>query len=182
MMCPLTRRNKMKNWLKYSLIGLLVVVVLAGVVVGILYFRDHRYHHPDLVAVTLGLKEKELQGQIRSGKTVEELAEEAGISPDEFQEKMQEAWEEDFTSRLEQALKDDRITQEQYDWLKEGVDQGYLGADSDLMGFLGWGVFGPGKGILLYDFGPRPGMFYGQHSPGGLRMPGSGLDRDLPED
>jgi hypothetical protein len=171
----------MEKWLKYSIIGILVVGVLAGAVVGILYIRDHRSHYPDLLANTLGLKEKELRSQIRSGKTVEELAEEAGISPDQFQEKMQEAWEENYTSRLEQALKDDKITQDQYDWLMEGVNQGYLGADSNLMGFLGWGAFGAGKGNLLYDFSPRPGMFDGRHNPGDFRMPGSGLDRDLPE-
>jgi hypothetical protein len=95
-------------------------------------------------AEALDMTTDELITALRSGKTLEQLAEEAGVDLQNVQDAIQAAHEEELRTRIEQAVSDGTMTQEKADWLLEGLEKGFL----DGPGF-GFG-FGP------HEFGPRP--------------------------
>jgi len=141
----------MKPILKYTLIGLLVVV--AGIsVAGVAYAQGDGPGMRDGLAELLGLTREELRGQFQDGKTLEEIAEAAGIDLETFREDMRQTHQEDLNTRIEEALANGDITQEHADWLLDGLDEGFL--NGPFVGFGGCGSDGrPDKD------GPRlPGM------------------------
>ena len=92
-----------------------------------------------IAAEALNMTTDELITALRSGKTLEELATEAGVDIQEVQDAIQAAHEEELRARIEQAVADGTMTQEKADWLLEGLEKGFLD--------------GPGFG---FGFGPRP--------------------------
>jgi uncharacterized protein HemX len=129
----------MNKALKYSLIALLVVAVVGITAVGVAYAQgnDHLQPH-DMLAELLGLTPDELRDEMQSGASMEDLAEAADVDLDAFWAEMQEAREEEHKDRLQEALDNGDITQEQYDWMLEGFDNGFMGGK----GFGGRGGFG----------------------------------------
>jgi hypothetical protein len=117
----------MKPILKYTLIGLLVVAVAGITIVGVAYAEGDFPKGREALAELLGLTVDELKEQIQGGKTVEDLADEAGVDLDAFHEAMQEERLEDLGSRIEEALAAGDITQAHADWLLEGLEKGFLG-------------------------------------------------------
>ena len=98
-----------------------------------------------IAAEALNMTTDELITELRSGKTLEEIATEAGVDFQEVQDAIQEARATNMRERIQQALDDGTITQEHAGWLLEGLDKGFLG------GAGGFGLGGPhGPG-----FGPR---------------------------
>ncbi len=94
----------------------------------------------DTMADALGLTPVELFTELHGGKTLEDVAEEQGVDLEALQETMQAAREDAMRKRIEQAVEDGKISQEQADWMLEGLENGY--------GPMGRG-FGHGRGGRL---------------------------------
>jgi hypothetical protein len=144
----------MKPVYKYTLIGLLVVGLVGITAVGIAYAQGDPPHPWEALAEFLGLTEEELKDQLQDGKTPQELADDAGINLEEFRESMQNAWEKNFKSRIQEALADDEISQDHANWLTEGLEKGFLGGNRMGDGLPGRGRFE--EGDRPKPFGERP--------------------------
>jgi len=80
----------------------------------------------DAVAEALGLTPTELFEELHSGKTLSEIAEEQGVDLQALQDEANAARIEAMRERIAQAIEDGDITQEQADWLLEGLENGYM--------------------------------------------------------
>lgn len=96
----------------------------------------------DAVAEVLNLTPTQLFEQLHSGKTLEEIAEAQGVDIIKVQEAAQAARVQAMKDAINQAVQDGRISQEEADWLLEGLEKGYL------PGRWGRGGFGRGMGGL----------------------------------
>jgi len=123
----------MKRILKYTLIGLLVVAVAGVSVAGVAYAQGDGPRGRDSIAELLGLTTEELREQLQDGKTIQELAEEAGVDLGSFKDEMRATNQVDMQTRIDEALAKGEITQEHADWLLEGLEKGFL--DGPLVGF-----------------------------------------------
>jgi hypothetical protein len=111
----------------------------------------------EIVAEMLGFETvEELAAELRGGKNLAELAEEAGVELQDIQDAVTAAREDAMREGIEQAVEDGDLTREHADWLLEGLDKGFMGGRSS-------GKFG-GMGGL----GGRGGF----RGPGGFGMPG----------
>ena len=97
-----------------------------------------------VAAEALNMTTDELITALRSGKTLEELADAAGVDLQDVQDAIQAARATDMRDRIQQALDDGTITQEHADWLLEGLDKGFIGGPG---GFGIGGPHGPGFGV-----------------------------------
>jgi len=106
-------------------------------------FGRGRYSREALAAAAevLGTTADELSTQLWGGKTLAELADEAGVELQAVRDAIEAAQLEAIRADIAQAVEDGSITQAQADWLLEGLDNGYWGSGS---GF-GRG-FGMGRG------------------------------------
>jgi len=91
----------------------------------------------DAVAEALGLTPEELFAELHAGKTLEEIATEQGVEMTAVQDAMNAAQSKATRQSIEQAVEDGRMSQEQADWMLEGIEQGFFP--------MGRG-FGPGWG------------------------------------
>ena len=91
----------------------------------------------DTAAETLGLTPEELFAELRAGKSMDELAEEQGVELDALHETVNADRAEVRREAIEQAVEDGSLTQEQADWMLEGLEQGL---------FPGGQSFGRGRG------------------------------------
>lgn len=95
----------------------------------------------DAVAQVLGMSTDDLSAALKSGKTLPQLAEEAGVEMQQIHEALQAVRAESMREHIAQALESGNITQEHADWLLEGLDKGFLGGP-------GFGLRGrPEKGV-----------------------------------
>ena len=99
-----------------------------------------------VAAEALDMTTDELINELRGGKTLEQIAEEAGVDFAEVQAAIQEAAQTEFRDRIQQAVDAGTITQAHADWLLEGLEQGFIGGPGGfgLGGGHGHGLFGPG--------------------------------------
>jgi hypothetical protein len=109
--------------------------------------RGRGLGQPELEAAAkvLGMTTDELSTALQSGKTLEELAQSANVDVQAVKDAIQAAHATEMRSRIQQAVTDGTITQENADWLLEGLDKGFIGVP---------GAFGFGHG------------FGGPHGPG----------------
>jgi hypothetical protein len=109
--------------------------------------RGRGLGQPELEAAAkvLGMTTDELSTALQSGKTLEQLAQDANVDVQDVQDAIQAAHTTEMRSRIQQAVTDGTITQENADWLLEGLDKGFIS---------GPGAFGFGHG------------FGGPHGPG----------------
>ncbi len=91
----------------------------------------------DTLAEALGLTPEQLFAELHAGKTLEEIAEAQGVELEAVQAAMEAAHKEAMRQQIAQAVEDGRMSQEQADWLLEGIEKGYTP--------MGRG-FGPGRG------------------------------------
>ncbi len=77
-------------------------------------------------AKALGLTADELELQLWGGRSLADLAERAGVELADVQAAIQQARLDALRTRLQQAVDDERITQEQADWLLVGAENGWL--------------------------------------------------------
>lgn len=80
-----------------------------------------------IAAKALNMTTDELITALRSGKTLEEIATEAGVDFQDVQDTIQAARATEMRDRIQQALDAGTITQEHADWLLEGLDKGFIG-------------------------------------------------------
>lgn len=108
----------------------------------------------DTIAEALGLTPDELFTESHDeGKTVVEIAEERGVDLSAVKDTLDARRDEARREAIQQAVEDGRITQEQADWMLEGIEQGYG---------LGYGGRGMGRGG---HFGMRGGGGLGLFGP-----------------
>ena len=137
----------MNKFLKYTLLAMLVVGVLGISAVGVAYAQEDDPVHPmEALADLLGLTFDDLREKIHDGSNLDDLAETAGVDLDAFWQEMHETREEDHKERLQEALQNGDITQEQYNWMMEGFENGYMGGGMGPGGFHGRGGFGESDG------------------------------------
>ena len=111
----------------------------------------------EAAAEALGMTADELSAQLWGGKTLAELADEAGVDLQAVRDAVEAAQVEAVRDAIAQAVEDGSITHAHADWLLEGLDNGYWGG--------GHGM-GPG-------FGMGRGGFSGPRGFGGSGAPGS---------
>jgi hypothetical protein len=99
----------------------------------------------EAAAKVLGMTTDELSTALQGGKTIEQLAQDANVDLQDVQDAIQAAHATEMRTRIQQAVTDGKITQENADWLLEGLDKGFIGVP---------GAFGFGHG------------FGGPHGPG----------------
>lgn len=80
----------------------------------------------DAAAEALGLTPEELFSQLHSGKTLEEIAQARGVDLEKVWEAVRAARVRAMKEAIQQAVKDGRMSQEQADWLLEGLEKGYF--------------------------------------------------------
>lgn len=97
-------------------------------------------------ADALDMTTDELTAELQGGKTLEQIAEQAGVDYADIQAAVQAARETEIRERIQQALDDGTITQENADWLLEGLEKGFMG----MRGGFGFG------GMHGHGFGPGP--------------------------
>lgn len=93
----------------------------------------------EAAAEALNMTTDELTTALQSGKTLEQIAEEAGVDFADVQSAIQAAHAAEMRERIQQAVEDGIITQENADWLLEGLDKGFIGVPG------GFGFGGPHK-------------------------------------
>ena len=130
----------MKAILKFTLIGLLAVVVAGITVAGVAYAQGDGPDGREGLVELLGLTREELRDQLQDGKTLEVLAEAAGVDLETYREEMRQTKQVDLKIKIEEALANGDITQDHADWLLEGLNKGFL--DSPFVGLGGRGSGG----------------------------------------
>lgn len=89
-------------------------------------FGGRSWESFDAMAEALNLTPTQLFEQLHEGKTLEEIAEAQGVDLDAVMEAAQAARIQEMKDAINQAVEDGQITQEQADWLLEGLDKGYI--------------------------------------------------------
>jgi len=153
----------MKNKMLMVIAGLLAALLVVGVIGATNTFaqgsNDLLQHghgpggprglgQPELEAAAkvLGMTTDEVSTALQSGKTLQDLADEAGVKIEDVQAAIQAAHATELRDRIAQAVANGTITQENADWLLEGLDKGFIGVP---------GAFGFGGPHGPWD-GPRP--------------------------
>ncbi|WP_298008303.1 MULTISPECIES: hypothetical protein [Anaerolinea] len=159
---------KKSVWMVLSILMLVGVVSLAGVSLvhaqtatppapgtgtpGLYRETMREYMHAAL-AEQLGLTKEELETRLSEGQTVYQIAQEKGLSVDEFRTLMINA----RTTALDRMVADGVITQEQADWMKtRGLGRGGRAGGNGGCPMMGgqWGtsqnpgVFRGGRGMM----------------------------------
>ena len=109
--------------------------------------RGRGLGQPELEAAAkvLGTSADELSTALQSGKTLEQLAQEANVDIQAVKDAIQAAHAAEMRTRIQQAVTDGTITQENADWLLEGLNKGFIGVPG-AFGFGHGGPHGPGFG------------------------------------
>jgi hypothetical protein len=91
----------------------------------------------EAAAKVLDMTTDELSTALEGGKTLEQIATDAGVDFADVQAAIQAAHAAEMRDRIQQAVDDGTITQENADWLLEGLDKGFIGVPG------GFGFDGP---------------------------------------
>ena len=80
----------------------------------------------EAVAEVLGMSTDDLSAALQEGKTLQELADEAGVDIQKIHDALSAVREESMREHIAQAVEDGTMTQDKADWLLEGLDKGFL--------------------------------------------------------
>lgn len=80
----------------------------------------------DVVADLLGMSADEVTAALEDGQTLQDLADKAGVDMEEIKAAMSEIRNASMQERIETALEEGNLTQDEADWLLEGLDNGYM--------------------------------------------------------
>jgi len=80
----------------------------------------------DTAAEVLGLTPEELFAELHAGQTLAEIAEAQGVEMEALQEAFDAARGEARQAAIEQAVENGVMSQEQADWLLEGIEKGFM--------------------------------------------------------
>jgi hypothetical protein len=140
----------MSRRLKIGIVGLLVIGALAVVMTGSVLAQEetptpapkprgcHKWGHGfgrsmggsvglEAAAQVLGLTADELSTQLWGGRSLAELADEAGVDLQDVQDAVTAAHEAAMRDAIKQAVQDGDLSEEHADWLLEGLEKGFLG-------------------------------------------------------
>jgi hypothetical protein len=174
----------MKNKMLVVIAGLLAALLVVGVVGASGVFaqsstaahggpgngRGFRLGTAELEAAAqaLNMTTDQLTAALQGGKTLEQIATDQGVDFADVQEAIQTAHASELRDRIQQAVEDGTITQENADWLLEGLDKGFIGVPGafGLGGPHGGHGFGPGSGQNP-PAQPQPTQPSQQNTPGG---------------
>jgi hypothetical protein len=117
----------------------------------------------DAVAEALHLTPVELFEKLHDGQTLQEIAAEQGVDLQDIRDAVMATRAQSLKDRIAQAVADGKMTQEQADWLLQGIEKGFVPR--------GWGEMGRFRGRGLRGFGgmrmqppapasPAPGMSF----------------------
>jgi len=156
----------MKNKMSILIGGLLVALLVVGVVGATNAFAQSFTTLPlhgrgpgdgrglgtaelEAAAKVLDMTADELSTELESGKTLQDVADEAGADIEEVRAAIQAVHAVEMRDRIAQAVEDGTLTQENADWLLEGLDKGFIGVPG-AFGFGGprGGGHGLGDGPL----------------------------------
>ena len=112
----------------------------------------------EAAAKVLGMTTDEVQSALQDGKTLQDLADTAGVDIADVHAAIQAVHETEMRERIAQAVADGTMTQEQADWMLEGLGKGFMGGGGP--GGFGNGGFG----------GPRGGHGFGNGDPANCPM------------
>jgi hypothetical protein len=101
------------------------------------------------LAEALGLTAEELRAELRDGKTLEEIADAQGVDLEALRAEWEAEREQSLRDAIAQKVADGEMSEEQAEWLLEGLDEGFL---KGLRGLIG----GPGRGVRGHGFGRCP--------------------------
>jgi len=150
----------MKNRKSILIVGILVALLVVGGVGATIAYAQSPTITPlhgggpdggrglgqvelEAAAKVLGMTTDELSTALQSGKTLDQLAQDANVDVQAVKDAIQAAHVTEMRSRIQQAVTDGKITQENADWLLEGLDKGFIGVP----GAFGFGgPHGPGFG------------------------------------
>jgi hypothetical protein len=92
-------------------------------------FDGKRIDNPVVIAVAeaLDMKVEEVELQMWAGRTLDDLAERAGVDLDAVETAVEAARKSAATERIQQAVEDGKLTEEQAEWMLEGVENGFGG-------------------------------------------------------
>ena len=79
----------------------------------------------DTAAEALGLTPEGLFTQLHEGNSLEEIAEEQDVDLESVQEAIKAARADAMRENIQKAVEDGTISQEQADWMLEGMDKGF---------------------------------------------------------
>ncbi|MCS7061110.1 MAG: hypothetical protein RMN25_08070 [Anaerolineae bacterium] len=97
----------------------------------------------DAVAKALNLTPTQLFEQLHSGKTLEQIAQAQGVDMQTVINALNAARIQALKDQIAQAVADGKITQEQADWMIQGIEKGYMPFGR---GFGKFGGRGHGRG------------------------------------
>jgi hypothetical protein len=153
----------MKNKMSILIAGLLVALLVVGIVGATNAFAQGSYDlmqhgrgpggpgvgrglgeaELEAAAEVLGMTVDELTTALQNGQTLQNLADEAGVDIEDVHAAIQAVHATELRERIAQAVDDGTITQENADWLLEGLDKGFIGGPGS---FGCGGPHGPGFG------------------------------------
>jgi hypothetical protein len=118
----------------------------------------------DAMAKALNLTPTQLFEAMHNGKTLDEIAKTQGVDLAKVQEAANAARVQAMKDKIAQAVKDGKMTQEQADWLLQGLAKGYTGKGRGGMFGLDQGPMGRGgmrghggRGTAPIPATPAPG-------------------------
>jgi hypothetical protein len=118
------------------------------------FFGGGSWSQFDAMAEALGLTPVELFTELHEGNSLEEIAEAQGVDLESVKEAMNTARAEAVRENIQQAVEDGYLTQEQADWMMEGIDKGFTpmrgGFDRGLRGSMPGGMRGGMRGGWFY--------------------------------
>jgi predicted transcriptional regulator len=94
----------------------------------------------DAAAKALGMTSADLSAELKSGKTLSQIATEKNVNLQTVMDALQAARKADFTTQINQAVTAGKMTQDKANWLLEGLDKGYISGPGFGFGF-GFGGF-----------------------------------------
>jgi hypothetical protein len=97
----------------------------------------------EAVAGVLNMDPEAVTAALEDGKTLQDLADDAGVDMGEIKDALDGVRAEAIRERITQALENETITQEHADWLLEGLDKGFLNGPGFNFGFRGHHRVGP---------------------------------------
>jgi len=106
--------------------------------------------------------------QLHGGKTLTEIAQAQEVDLTKVQDAVKTVQVQATKDRISQSVKDGSMTQDQADWLLEGLDKGYMD------GGPGFGPFGGGHMMGGKGPGPRGGA---PGAPGAPAAPPAGAQK-----
>jgi hypothetical protein len=129
------------GWLGHRTLG-------SGFGAQMLGFRSGDWTAYDTAAEELGLTPEGLFAELHAGKSLDEIAEAEGVDLQAVYDAMSDAaragQEESMREAIAEALADGSISQEEADWLLDGLEQGFLPRMQGLRPGSRWGGRWPG--------------------------------------